>query len=266
MRKHLLLLAVLVVGLPAAGSAQEKKFEILDNSFLVEEAFNQERGIFQNIFGWSRDRTGEWSGNFTQEWPAPSITHQFSYTIPFAGGELPAHFGGILLNYRLQLFQEGDGRPAVSPRFSVILPTGRFFDDSDRPGVQVNLPASKQVGDFYVHVNAGATWLHGVRSGLTSRTNLTSPMLAGSVIWNTRPYVNLMLESVLTMQDTVIDEQNTGLQRVATISPGVRGGWTLNDSQIILGAAVPVTFTEGEESAAAVLVYFSYELPFSPNR
>ena len=266
MKKHVLALAMLLAGLPASGYAQEKKFQITDNSFFVEEAFNQERGIFQNIFVWARSRDGLWNGSFTQEWPAPATTNQFSYTIPFAGGGASERFGGVLLNYRCQVLEEGGRRPAFSPRFSVVLPTGRALDNSDRPGVQFNLPISKQVGDFYVHLNAGATWLHGVRAGNASTTNLTSPSYAASVIWNTRPYLNLMLESVLTMQDGVSGPQETTRQRVATISPGVRGGWTLSDSQIILGTAVPVTFTEGEPRDRALLVYFSYELPFSPNR
>jgi hypothetical protein len=86
-------------------------------------------------------------------------------------------------------------------------------------------------------------------------------------VWNTRPYVNLMLEGVLNLQDSVIGFQRTRRDRVATISPGVRGGWTLpGDRQIILGAAVPVTLTEGEDHSTALLVYFSYELPFTSNR
>jgi hypothetical protein len=247
--------------------ASPKKFEIVDNSFFVEEAFNQDRGIFQNIFSWARDRSGQWNGSFTQEWPAPAITHQLSYTIPFDGGESSASFGGVLLNYRYQVLEEAAGRPAVAPRFSVILPTGRAIDDSDRPGVQVNLPVSKQVGDLYVHGNAGFTWLHGVSAGDTAKPNLMSPTFAGSVVWNTRPSINLMLEGVWTLQDSVIGLQQTRRDRVATISPGVRGGWTLpGDQQIILGAAVPVTLTEGEERSAAFLMYFSYELPFTSNR
>src|SRR4029077_9357086 len=59
-------------------------FAILDNSFLVEEAFNQEAHIFQNIFGAVR-QAGAWQMTFTQEWPAPSIRHQLSYTIGAQG-------------------------------------------------------------------------------------------------------------------------------------------------------------------------------------
>jgi len=178
---------------------------------------------------------------------------------------MPTHFGGVLVNYRMQMFAEGRRRPAFSPRFSVILPTGQDIDESDRPGLQFNLPLSKQFGDFYVHVNAGATWLYGATAGETSRTNLTSPVYAGSVIWHTRPYLNLMLESVLTMQETVIDEDTTRAQRIATFAPGIRGGWTVGDRQVVLGGAVPVTLAEGEARSTAFLLYFSYELPFTTN-
>lgn len=281
MLTRLLAIGALIVLLPSTSFAQAgagapeaepraespKKFEIVDNSFFVEEAFNQDKGIFQNIFLWARDRSGHWNGSFTQEWPAPAITHQLSYTIPFGGGGSPASFGGVLLNYRYQALEEAQGRPAFAPRFSVILPTGRAVDDSDRPGIQVNLPFSKQVGDLYAHWNAGFTWLHGARAGGTGKVNLMSPLFAGSVVWNTRPYLNLMLEGVLNLQDSVTGFQQTSRERVATISPAIRGGWTLTgDKQIILGAAVPVTFTEGEEHSTAFLIYFSYELPFISNR
>jgi len=273
MRIRVLPIVSVLALLPSSGFAQEKtpdlsepkKFEIVDNSFFVEEAFNQDRGVFQNIFSWSRDGSGDWIASFTQEWPAPNVTHQLSYTIPFVGGATATHFGGVLLNYRMQVFGERQRRPAFSPRFSVILPTGRDIDETDRPGVQFNLPFSKQFGDFYVHLNAGATWLHGVSAGETSRANLTSPVYAGSVIWHTRPYLNLMLESVLTMQDTVIDEDSTSAQRIATIAPGIRGGWTIGDRQVVLGGAVPITFAESEPRSTAFLVYFSYELPFTSN-
>lgn len=273
MRVRVVLIVVVLAVLPASGFAQEttpgvsepKKFEIVDNSFFVEEAFNQDRGVFQNIFSWSRDGSGDWIANFTQEWPAPTVRHQLSYTIPFVGGGMATHVGGVLLNYRLQVLEERPRRPAFSPRFSVILPTGRNVDETDRPGVQFNLPFSKQIGDFYVHLNAGATWLHGVAAGETTRANLTSPAYAASVIWHTRPYLNLMLESVLTMQDTVVDEARTSAQRIATIAPGVRGGWTIGDRQVILGAAVPMTLAEGERRSTAFLLYFSYELPFTSN-
>ena len=56
------------------GVAQEPP-PIQDNSFLLEEAYNQEAGVVQHISAFQRMRGGEWIATFTQEWPAPGQTH-----------------------------------------------------------------------------------------------------------------------------------------------------------------------------------------------
>src|SRR5437773_2604871 len=99
-----------------------QKWEIIDNSFLVEEAFNQEAGVFQNIFTWARSRDGSWDAAFTQEWPAPNMAHQFSYTLGFSHAGSATGIGDVLLNYRYQLRAESARAPALSPRVSLILP------------------------------------------------------------------------------------------------------------------------------------------------
>ena len=78
-----LVLITLLAQTPAsAPPPPQEPFRILDNSFLVEEAFNQEARIFQNIVNWSR-QNGDWLLTYTQEWPAPGVRHQLSYTVPF---------------------------------------------------------------------------------------------------------------------------------------------------------------------------------------
>lgn len=261
-------LALTPVSAAAQGGASPRPepFAITDNSFLVEEAFNQERGIFQNIVTWTADEDGAWESTFTQEWPAPGMRHQLSYTIPFAGDpDIDAHLGGALVNYRYQLLEEGPGRPALSPRVSVILPTGRSDDASDRPGLQINVPVSKQFGDFYLHWNAGLTWLHGVPSGVEAKTSLTSPQIAASVIWRTKPMLNLMVEGVFESEDGVDERGGHRHEGLATLAPGLRGGWNLGDKQLILGAAVPVSRRAGDTNIA-LLTYLSYELPFRSSR
>ena len=240
----LVALAALLAAAPARAQKPDpsREWEILDNSFLVEESFNQERGVFQNIFTWAMNRDGSWVASFTQEWPAPSITHQLSYTLAAADTGAATGFGDVMINYRYQLRNETPGGPAISPRVSVILPTGRADRGlgDDVVGLQVNVPASKQFGDLYVHANAGFTWLPDV-----ART----PYLAGSGIWRVAPMLNLMLETVVAFDE------------FATISPGFRRGWNFGDHQLVIGAAVPFTRQDGETSAA-ILTYFSYELPF----
>jgi DtxR family transcriptional regulator, Mn-dependent transcriptional regulator len=239
-----------------APSPSAEPFQIVDNSFLVEEAFNQEPRIFQNIVSWLH-QDGEWFLAFTQEWPAPGLRHQLSYTVPFNALRDGDGMGDSLLNYRMQVLEEGPGRPAFAPRVSLIVPTARIARSS---GMQINLPFSKQRNDFYFHWNGGFTWQH-----RADRPNLVSPSFAASAIYRTAPMLNVMLESVLVLLETEVAPgvtRQTDRSASFTLSPGVRGGWNLTEEkQIIIGAAVPITWSEGSTSAG-IFGYFSYELPF----
>ena len=124
------------------------------------------------------------------------MTHQFSYTVPFA--RVGAHRGlnDVLLNYRYQLLREGEGRPAIAPRLSVILPTGNERDGlgADVVGLQAMVPVSKQFGDLYLHGDVGWTWLPGVER---------VPLVAASGIWRVAPMLNLMLEGIANGAESV---------------------------------------------------------------
>ena len=80
--------------------------------------------------------------------------------------------GDVFINYRYQLSVEGPGRPAISPRVSIIIPTGSETDGIGEGvvGWQVNVPFSKQHGDFYYHWGGGFTWLPGVEDRRTTRS------------------------------------------------------------------------------------------------
>jgi DtxR family Mn-dependent transcriptional regulator len=275
---RLVLLACVLTGTALAQTAakQDAKpavapFEITDNSFLVEEAFNQEPGIFQNISG-AFFVNGNWAYSFTQEWPVVSQAHQFSYTLSALDNGIGAGFGDVQLNYRFQALTEGPGRPAFSPRATLILPTGDVprLRGSGSAGLQVNLPFSKQTGDWYWHWNGGFTWLPRAESltlerQIDNRVDLMSPFLAGSAIYRVRPMLNLMLESVLRFDELAGEGTQTERETAFVLSPGVRGGWNIGDQQLILGAAVPVTWVDGG-AEGGVFLYLSYELPFKKQK
>lgn len=252
----------LVLAAPAGAQTVQppdvsRPFEIQDNSFLVEEAFNQEAGIVQNIFGFVREG-GTWELAFTQEWPVKSQTHQLSYTLPLTGGPgLNGGIGDTLINYRYQALTETDTRPAFSPRVSLILPTGGRERGYDTLGYQVNLPFSKQFDDFYLHWNAGFTSYPGVNvDGESVEVDLFTRHLSASMIWRARPMVHAMLEVVFESEETT----RTRSSRF-TLSPGLRVGRNAGNRQLVVGAALPVTFYEND-STGAVLLYLSYELPY----
>jgi DtxR family Mn-dependent transcriptional regulator len=246
-------------------------FAITDNSFLVEEAFNQEPRIFQNIVGLLVEEGGGWGLTFTQEWPAPSMKHQLSYTTSAFSVDDETGVGDMLVNYRYQLLEEGPGRPAMSPRISLVVPIGDETRGLGRGGwgMQLNLPVSKQAGDFYVHGNTGLTWWPSVPTDYFASIDFTpgedvaivNPFIAGSAIYRLRPMFNVMLESVVDWRDDVVGPSTTERDTVFIISPGARGGWNIGDKQLVLGAALPITRLRGD-TFVGVFGYFSYELPF----
>jgi hypothetical protein len=251
----------------AQTASTSEPFKITDNSFLVEEAFNQDKGVFQNIFGMTHI-SGTWAETFTQEWPVPGETHQLSYTLLFVDDHHRSGIGDTLINYRYQVMDEAPGQPAFAPRVSLIVPTGnsnRGLGDGS-VGLQVNLPFSKQTGDWYWHWNAGLTWLERARATFTEgdrsivrSTSTASPFFAGSAIYRLRPMLHLMLESLVSFDQTV-QEEGTSRDTTFTLSPGIRGGWDIGEKQVVLGLAVPITWSG--DTNTGVFVYASYELPF----
>jgi len=179
--------------------------------------------------------------------------------------------GDTMINYRYQAMMEGPGRPAFSPRVSVVFPTGNSRDGlgNGSAGLQFNLPFSKQTGDWYWHWNAGLTWLERARASfqvgdrtIVRKHSLASPYLAASAIYRLRPMLHVMLESLWT-SDQTIEETTIGRDQTFTLSPGLRGGWDIGEKQVVLGLAVPITWSGGVQTG--VFGYASYELPFRKN-
>ena len=77
-----LVVAFLLPVLPLAA----QNAPISDNSFLIEEAYNQEGGVVQHISALLRAQDGAWLYTFTQEWPFFSQRHQLGFTVPLLSG------------------------------------------------------------------------------------------------------------------------------------------------------------------------------------
>ncbi len=157
-RSRRVLLSLWVVLLTAYGSPLTA--QIQDNSFLVEEAYNQEAGVVQHISNYARTG-GDWAFSFTQEWPLGGIQHQLSYTIPFLNTEgRGTGMGDLAINYRYQLAGDPQAKFVAAPRLSLLLPTGSEAAGRGRGGVgvQVNVPLTLVLsGAVVTHWNAGAT-------------------------------------------------------------------------------------------------------------
>ncbi len=220
----MLRLSLIPLLLLTTAAAAVEPLSIQDNSFLIEEAYNQENRVVQHIFTYQHQRDGSFASSFTQEWPAFGLRHQLSYTIPYSGRRVD----DLAINYRYQLAGDGNARLAISPRISYLA--------GDR-ALQLNLPVSYAISSRLVtHWNAGTT---------ISR-NHTQWSGGGSIIVAALPKVHLMLET--------LRQGNT------LVSPGVRWAHDLpHGLQVVPGIAMPIDLKTHQRS---MYLYMSFEHPY----
>ena len=263
-------------GSPPPSPAAKEEPSIQDNSFLIEEAYNQEYGVVQHISSFGRFwESRDWTYTFTQEWPVnPAPRHQLSYTISAthagafstsAGGS-GGGIGDIALNYRYQLVGSGKARIAFAPRFSVRLPTGasRLGRGSGAVGFQTNLPLSIVVfpRKLVTHWNAGATFTPSAKNELDQKAFTAGYNLGQSLVWLARPRFNVLLETVLENSEGVVAPDKTVRENSLLLSPGIRWAHNLKSGlQIVPGFAVPIGVgpSQGEKG---IIFYLSFEHPF----
>ena len=259
MHKYVLFI-FLIVDMPFARS----QTAVRDNSFLIEEAYNQEQGVIQHIQAMQFDRTfKDASCSFTEEWPVSSDVHQVSLTIPYGfSGENKFVLNDLLVNYRYQLVSRE--HLFLAPRLSVILPSGNspVKGNAGMSGFQVNIPVSFEISrKLTIHANIGntSTWLTGKRHAL-SREKSESLAYGMSMIYFLNHSVNLLVE---TIHSASFNENYSGsneIEKTTIISPGIRFAIDFSSGmQIVPGMAFPY---ELHSKTNSYFLYLSVEHPF----
>ena len=253
---------------PSGPAAPAWPTAIEDNSFLIEEAYNQEPGVVQFIASALRlSPGGQWQTGFTNEWPVPGMRHQLSYVVSYSRGTRaqPGGAGDLQLNYRYQALDEDRSGVAFAPRFSLLLPTSGHPDGLalDVVAYQVGLPFSKRVArQLAAHVNVGATVWPGVSlrqqgGGPLSKT-LTAWTQGASVIWLASPTFNVFVEGVAQqVQSPAVGAPQWDRQLV--LNPGARAAVNTSAGQLVIGGSVPIGVTASSPDAS-VMLYASWEM------
>jgi hypothetical protein len=236
--KKLLLVLLFATSLSAQVTAHDDLMAIQDNSFLLEEAYNQGPGVVQHIGVFTKAREGDfWELAFTQEHSfLNSMTHQLSYSVAYTD----EGFGDVALNYRYQLVGDADANLAITPRLSVYIPTENEGDTAVEAAIALSRIFAPRIAG---HTNAGVTFL---TSGDGHQLNLGQ-----SFVYAPSPKYQLLLEATYSRPDEGDDE--------LVVSPGIR--WVYNRPsgwQIVPGVGIPIGVGEsaGDE---AVLLYLSFE-------
>jgi hypothetical protein len=246
--------ASVLLGLALAARLDAQAAPISDNSFLLEEAYNQEAGVVQHVATvMGDDGMDVMELGFTQEWPIFSQRHQVSYTLPLLRVGDETRWGDVEIQYRYQLLS---GRVAVAPSLTAILPTGHDAFGAGNAGFQAGVPVSVALSPAFVaHTNAGVTLLPNIgdQDGAEGEVEVS---LGQSVVWLAHPRLNLLVEALWSRS-----EAGESVSESLLVSPGVRAAFNLGSTQVVPGLAVPIGVGASSRERYAFL-YLSVEHPF----
>ena len=263
--KYLILSSTLsLYSISSVNAQTENKYDferIEDNSFLLEEAYNQEAGVIQHISSFQFMKGNTWVYAFTDEWPVPGQKHQLSATIPVVHiGE--TGLGDVAINYRYQAFLKD--RFAFSPRFSLLLPTGVWKKSlgAGVPGYQLNLPFSYLLSTkIATHYNLGVTYTPNAKNEGGSRFDLTTYNYGLSIILLLRQNFNFMFEVYGNSTYVKTSDTKTSVSNILLINPGFRYAINFKSGlQVVPGMAIPVGVGPSKGSLG-VFAYLSFEHP-----
>lgn len=257
-----------VAVLDGAGPREVRAAEVApleDNSFLIEEAYNQESRVVQHIGNWVRtEPADDYVFTFTQEWPLIGQRHQIAYSIPFesldTGGQRGVGFGDFEVQYRYQWLGMGDSRLAAAPSFTLLFPTG---DESQNLGAgavggEVGLPLSVTLSSrFVTHTNVKATY-----TGEASGSPALMEYEAGqSLVWLAAARFNPLVEVVWSRTGPAGGEPGQ-TEEIFVVNPGFRWAHDLPSGlQICPGISFPLG-VGASSGSSGVLLYLSFEHGF----
>ena len=240
--------------------------KVQDNSFLVEEAYNQERGVVQHIGTMlARRGSSDLEFGFAQEWPIGSIIHQLSYDIPFSTMGSSTGIGDIGINYRYQLLGDGDARLAVTPRATLFIPTGDWkrARGNGALGGELAIAGSYVISRFVSsHTNAGVSFTPSAKNVAGEKANVHAWSIGQSLILTASSLIQPMLEAVYSRGTEVTGSDRTSSVESFLVAPGARMAINFDSGlQVVPGLAVPIGIgpSSGERG---VFFYLSFEHAF----
>ncbi len=252
-----------------------------DNSFLLNEAFNQEKGVLQYASNFYFDdlRGGNFLYNFTNEIPLGGERHQIGYSLSYylqnketstdgAGG-----FGDVNVSYQYLLSGKKSWAMVV-PSVTLIIPTAKNGYGSGGLGAEADLYVTKRISRRVVtHYNFGYTYISSADLYITTSTggravgyerDLQFKKIAASAIWYPARKFNLMLEYVSNFLTEITPDGSISDSHHITVNPGFRFAIDHNRVQIVPGVSAPIIFTDGKYSQTGLFFYLSFEPEYLP--
>lgn len=232
-----------------------------DNSFLVEEAYNQDPGVVQFINVYQKsNKTKDWNYVFINEIPIVTRSHQFSYEVPyqFVESTNKQGLGDVKLNYRYEFF--GNESITTTGRMSYTTTSGKVDDGlgAGNSSYEISLVTSVKINPQWVqHWNIGAA--------VTPKKVEEKDTSESKYFWNlSNVYLmtdslNFMLEMSSSQEESKTTLAESEWSSNFIVSPSLRYGIDIGEWQLVPGLAFPFTIGPKPGIDNQTLVYFSVE-------
>lgn len=249
---HIAPLLLLAVAAPAAAQTPneaEGAESIEVNGFFVEEAYNQEAGMLQQIVTATAARHGGWGGDYSQEWPIFSERHQLDLALGVGEG---AGVTGVGAEYRYLLLGGEDAVFSLAPGIEAA-----WSREEGEWELEAMLPASVRLSETLVaNTNVGVSF---AVDDFDGKPGLT---LGEGLVWRPQPRLNLLMEAVWSRGEPLLGEASEGEDESLIVSPGLQYAFSLRDDvRLVPGIAFPVGVGPSD-GQRAVMLYLSLEHPF----
>lgn len=244
-----------------------------DNSFLVNEAYNQDPDQVQHVLtGWYFPNPSVWVLTFDDQWPVAGQKHQMDLYVPFGtqGAIDPHGFGDIQIGYQYQAKLQGEGSSfSFAPGVKLSLPTGSWTKGLGFgcPGVVLGLPFSKRLSEHVeVHLNLGGSWYPNAKTlddtGATVKGSLSTLSEGASIVIHVNPTLNLSLELVGAQAEALGERRRKLWGDTVFLSPGLAHAINFKSgAQLTLGASVPFGLNR-QSPSSSLFLYVSLEHAF----
>lgn len=251
-----LFLLVSLLSLPAWGGIE-------DNSFLLEEAFNQKKEEYQFIQKYYTSTSGYVEYLLEIEAPlSDDETHQISLDISrIRPEEIPASsFSDLNLNYRYQALNRNG--MILTEKIGLVLATGKVENETSNGamGAQLMQVATFKFSErFMNHWNLGTTIFPEAETAAGEKTILE--FTGGtSLINNYSDNLNFLLEAVLQTFESYDEDKNVNNELRFYLNPGLRFAldFDFKRTQVVPGVSFPVQYSDGEVRPG-VFLYLSVE-------
>jgi hypothetical protein len=236
---------------------RNEPMSIEDNSFLLEEAFNQTPGVIQ-CTAINHIKRGVAELNFECEMPMKGELHQLSVSVPAKVFQSTVGLEDIMISYRPLVF--GRHRWVMAtPRLSVILPSGKASRGFGNGlwGIECNVALTKQLSRRLIsHVNLrSSSFLKNLMH--ESQQNRFHYQSAGtSLIFAAAKGFDLMAE-------VTTSNEGPGFSRASSWNfignPGFRFCLKINEFLVVPGISTPLALLSGRPTLSQVLFYISIE-------